>query len=233
MRAFITRGHLSVLPFLLAAGLLLPTAQQAHADTPAGSVYSAPLAEAVAALPQAEENRTGYSRKAFRHWTDADKDSCSTRAEVLIEESLEPVAVGPRCALTGGEWRSEYDQKTFKDPRKLDIDHRVPLAEAFDSGASGWSAEERERYANDLDDPRSLLAVTAGENRSKADKDPPRWIPTDPTVLCRYAADWTAVKIRWGLSVDADERGWLLSMAAACEEEIVTVATARNIPYDY
>ena len=53
----------------------------------------------------------------------------------------------------------------------------MPLAEAWDSGASQWTAKERELYANDLDDARALIAVSAASNRSKADKDPSEWLP--------------------------------------------------------
>jgi hypothetical protein len=78
---------------------------------------------------------------------------------------------GDDCALTGGEWLSYYDGKTVTDPSRLDIDHMVPLAEAWDSGAAEWTAERREAYANDLGAEHSLVAVTAKSNRSKGDKD--------------------------------------------------------------
>ncbi|WP_306292888.1 GmrSD restriction endonuclease domain-containing protein [Streptomyces avermitilis] len=74
--------------------------------------------------------------------------------------------------LTGGEWYSPYDDQYLDSAKKLDVDHLVPLAKAWDSGASAWTAKEREAYANDLDDPRVLIVVSAASNRSKADKDP-------------------------------------------------------------
>ncbi|WP_374005151.1 GmrSD restriction endonuclease domain-containing protein [Streptomyces ipomoeae] len=86
-----------------------------------------------------------------------------------------PRAQGTNCALSGGSWHSPYDDTTFTQARALDIDHLVPLAESWDSGASGWTAAERQAYANDLDDPRALIAVSAASNRSKADQDPTTW----------------------------------------------------------
>ncbi|MFE7358202.1 hypothetical protein ACFU8Q_35080 [Streptomyces sp. NPDC057543] len=41
-----------------------------------------------------------------------------------------------KCVLTGGEWLSYYDEVTVTGAKKLDIDHMVPLVEAWDSGAS-------------------------------------------------------------------------------------------------
>jgi hypothetical protein len=79
---------------------------------------------------------------------------CNTRAEVLLQEAVTAPAVGPRCVLTGGNWYSSYGNQSFDSARKLDVDHLVPLAEEWDSGASLWTAKEREAYANDLDDPR-------------------------------------------------------------------------------
>ena len=110
---------------------------------------------------------------SFKHWTDADKDSCTTRAEVLIAESRIEPTVETGCKVTGGEWYSYYDGVTLTTPGGLDIDHMVPLAEAWDSGASTWTPERREAYANDLGADRSLVAVTA--------RSSPRQTRTRPT----------------------------------------------------
>ncbi|PSK88913.1 uncharacterized protein DUF1524 [Murinocardiopsis flavida] len=187
---------------------------------------SIPLREAVASLPDGTENRTGYKRDAFKHWTDADKDGCTTRAEVLIEEAVDAPTVGARCKLTGGKWVSYYDEKPQTKTSDLDIDHMVPLAEAWDSGAAEWTPKQRERYANDLDDPRALVAVTDRHNQSKADQDPAQWLPPSQSAHCRYIAEWTAVKHRWKLKADAPEKTALTERAATCPNERIQVNPA-------
>ncbi|MGW0121883.1 HNH endonuclease family protein [Streptomyces sp. NPDC003327] len=181
------------------------------------------IADAVGQIAVAEESRTGYTRDKFRHWnTGLDPaDGCNTRAEVLLAEATEAPAVAAGCKLTGGAWVSYYDGQTVLDPAKLDIDHMVPLAEAWDSGASAWDAKRREAYANDQDAAASLVAVTARTNRSKADQDPREWMPPLPDSHCRYVSEWVATKLRWGLSADQAEADALSVYAEACETTVV------------
>lgn len=179
------------------------------------------LPEAIEALEVAEEQRDGYDRKRFKHWVDEDSDSCDTRREVLLAEAVVAPEQGDRCKLTGGEWESYYDEETVTDASKLDIDHMVPLAEAWDSGAHAWDDERRERFANDLEADRSLVAVTAATNRSKADKDPAEWMPPAESAHCTYLVDWVTTKTRWGLTVDQVEKKTLVEAAGACTDEIV------------
>ncbi|MFJ2271942.1 HNH endonuclease family protein [Streptomyces sp. NPDC087228] len=178
------------------------------------------LAKAIAKIPSGTEDRTGYKRDSFRLWVDADKDGCDTRKEVLIAEAVKAPTQGARCALTGGQWLSYYDEVTVDSATKLDIDHVVPLAEAWDSGASKWDADRRMRYANDLDADRSLVAVTAKTNRAKADKDPAEWMPPAESARCTYLADWTGTKLRWKLTADDKERAALERLAKGCTNTV-------------
>ncbi|MFJ6316120.1 HNH endonuclease family protein [Streptomyces californicus] len=188
---------------------------------PAQAAGPLSLADAVQQLPLAAESREGYQRTSFKHWVDADKDSCNTRMEVLIAESRVKPTIEGACKVTGGEWYSNYDGFTLTAPGGLDIDHMVPLAEAWDSGASNWTAARREAYANDLDADRSLVAVTARSNRSKSDQDPSTWLPPLADARCTYATDWVATKLRWGLSVDQAEAAALNELAEGCGQEAV------------
>ena len=157
----------------------------------------------------------GYSRNLFKHWIDTDKDGCNTRYEVLIAEAIVKPKVGAGCYLTGGKWRSPYDGKVFTNPTGLDIDHMVPLAEAWRSGAWAWNAAQRMDFANDLEDSRSLLAVTASLNRSKGDRDVAAWLPAK--AQCNYISNWIAVKWRFDLTVDPIEGEFLKAKIAACK----------------
>ncbi|MFH8485308.1 HNH endonuclease family protein [Streptomyces longisporoflavus] len=198
-----------------------------HAAPKAGERVTKPLMAALKALPVREEDRTGYQRTAFKHWVDADKDGCSTRAEVLKAEALTAPDQGAKCKLSGGRWYSEYDDRYVEGPSGLDIDHRVPLAESWDSGAKDWSAAERRAYANDLGDERSLIAVTAKSNRSKADQDPSTWMPPAEGNHCDYVSQWVAIKTRWKLAIDPSEESALAENATRCPNSPITVKLAR------
>jgi hypothetical protein len=205
------------------------TAAVLIATVPVAAAHAAeavPLAVAVAALPVTDESRQGYDRSLFPHWVDADRDGCNTRAEVLVEEAVRMPEVGAGCRLGGGEWESYYDGRTHTEARGLDVDHVVPLAEAWDSGASEWTTDRRRDYANDLGEPVALVAVTASESRAKADQDPSEWLPSSAEALCRYATEWTTVKVRWGLTVDPDEHDALVRLAADCPDAVVEAEAA-------
>jgi hypothetical protein len=190
----------------------------------ASSTATLTITEAIATLPIADENRTDYDRELFRLWVDADGNGCNTRYEVLIEEADDPPSVGSRCRLSGGRWFSYYDRVSWTNPADIDIDHVVALAEAWDSGASQWSDERREAYANDLGDHRTLVGVTDSVNQSKSDQDPAEWLPEYDR--CRYLADWLAVKVRWQLSADTGEVDALGELATTCADETITVEIA-------
>ncbi|GGZ28992.1 hypothetical protein GCM10010327_69130 [Streptomyces nitrosporeus] len=187
------------------------------------------LADAVGLVQVTEEDRTGYTRSKFKHWNSgADKsDGCNTRNEILLAEAVVAPTVEAGCKLTGGTWISYYDGQEVNSATALDIDHMVPLAESWDSGASGWTAERREAYANDQGADVSLVAVTARSNRQKSDQDPADWMPPSPDAQCRYVAEWVATKLRWQLTADDRELEALKVYAdGPCEDTIVRYTPA-------
>ena len=166
-------------------------------------------------VPVSEEQKSdSYDRDKFNHWVSNNSTGCDTRYAVLVEESLTP-AKTDGCKVISGEWLSSYYGDTFTDPSELDIDHMVPLSEAWRSGASDWDSTTREQFANDLGYAPALVAVSASSNRSKSDNDPSDWMPT--TDGCIYVANWVAVKYRWNLTVDADEKDAILRVLSFCD----------------
>ncbi|WP_338704082.1 HNH endonuclease family protein (plasmid) [Streptomyces sp. Q6] len=212
------------------AALISPVAPAPGGPGPLGSpgdMLSMPVSDAVKVLPVAAEHRSGYERTAFHHWVDADHDGCDTRAEVLKAEAFISPQSGARCKISGGEWYSSYDNTYVGDAHQLDVDHMVPLAEAWDSGAATWSANQREAYANDLGDERSLRVVSAKTNRAKGDQDVAQWLPPFAGARCAYVADWVATKMRWQLAVDTAEKRAITKELASCPNTPVRVVFAR------
>jgi Protein of unknown function (DUF1524) len=162
----------------------------------------------------ASRSMAGYSRDRFPHWTEQG-NGCNTR-EVVLKRAGTGVTTDQSCKVTGGHWVSPYDNKATSDPETLDIDHMVPLANAWRSGANGWTDDQRSRFANDLDRPQ-LFAVTASVNRAKGDQDPSQWKPPNRGYWCQYAESWIAVKLYWRLTVTATEKAALADMLGTCQ----------------
>lgn len=184
------------------------------------------LRSAIKTLPVASETHSGYNRDKFKYWVDADRDCRNTRAEVLRAESKK--AVTGKCAVRTGKWKSYYDGATWTRASDVDIDHMVPLAEAWDSGARKWDAARRQAYANDLGDARTLVAVTDNVKRSKGNRDPAQWLPNNGR--CRYVREWVAVKVRWSLTVDRAEKKALSRTASTCKNVTIKVVRAPASP---
>jgi hypothetical protein len=160
-----------------------------------------------------------YNRDAdFGTWIDADHDCQNTRAEVLVAESQGPVTftTGRDCTVKTGRWTDPWSQTTTTIAHDFDIDHTVPLANAWRSGAWAWTPAQRLAYANDLTDRDHLIAIDASENRSKGDSGPEEWKPPKPTSWCRYALDWDHIKTKWHLSATTAEWAALVVMARTC-----------------
>lgn len=148
-----------------------------------------------------------YDRTLFPHWIEQ-VPGCDTRCTVLDRDRL-PVVDG----LPGAGWRSLYDGHASDDASELEIDHIVPLAEAWVSGADRWSTAERQRFANDLTE---LLAVSSWSNQDKEAADPAHWRPPDRSAWCSYADRWVGVKVAYSLTADAAELDALTDMAGTC-----------------
>ena len=155
----------------------------------------------------------GYRRDRFRHWS-SQQNGCDTR-DVVLQRDGTDVRTDEDCKITGGTWVSPYDGKVVTDPSDIDIDHLVPLANAWRTGAREWTDEQRAAFANDLVRPQ-LIAVSASSNRAKGDQDPSQWRPPRREYWCTYARDWVAVKSYWRLSVTEAEKLALKEMLETC-----------------
>lgn len=160
-----------------------------------------------------EGSSSGYSREKFPHWVTI-SGNCNTREWVLRRDGV-GVQTGSNCYPASGSWPSPYDGATWYHPSDVDIDHVVPLAEAWRSGASGWSESKRTSFANDLSNPQ-LIAVTDNVNQSKGDQSPDQWKPPLTSYWCTYASMWIDVKYTWDLTATNAEVNALDNMLDTC-----------------
>ncbi|GII76728.1 hypothetical protein Sru01_17100 [Sphaerisporangium rufum] len=196
----------------LAAATLTSTA--AHALTPPGIPSASTAAAELAAITvAAERNADTYDRALFPHWITI-SGTCNTRETVLKRDGRN-VVTSSSCAATSGSWTSPYDGATWTAAADVDIDHLVPLAEAWRSGAYAWTTSRRQAFANDLAGPQ-LWAVTDNVNQAKGDADPAAWKPPLTSFWCTYARAYVDVKYDWGLTVDSSEKSALSGMLDRC-----------------
>ena len=215
----------ALLTLTVAAGCEVPaetgsgsgSGSDSGSDSTAGGTRTTDPADAKAKLAKLKVvTRTGsmrgYSREKFPHWNSTGSN-CDVRDTVLKRDGTKVKVSG--CNVVAGTWISVYDGDKITDPAKVDVDHVVPLANAWRSGANAWTTDKREEFANDLDDPQ-LVAVSAASNRSKGDQDPSTWKPEQTDSWCQYAQDWIVVKSQWKLTVTVKEKSALTDMLRKC-----------------
>jgi hypothetical protein len=210
----------------------LPPGEGSSANSPSGpaTAAGAPPPPSVrkalsmlAGLPVAPSgSMAGYSREEFPHWAseaarygwNEPDGSCNVRDAALIRDG-EGVEIDGDCSITAGSWLDPYTGRTLTDSSGVDIDHVVPLANAWRSGAgsAAWSNADREVYAND---PEVLLSADAGTNRAKGDKGPEAWKPPNQGYWCEYARRWIWIKSDWRLTVNPAEKSSLRQMLGTC-----------------
>jgi hypothetical protein len=205
------RASLTALP--LAGALSIAVAMPAGAEPPGipdpGTAKSQ-LAELTVAP---DGSMDGYSREKFPHWREG-ADGCNARESVLKRDG-QNVQVGSDCYPTSGTWKSPYDGGSWTNPSDVDIDHIVPLAAAWRTGAAQWTQEQRESFANDLEGPQ-LIAVTDNVNQEKGDQTPDQWLPPEQNYHCTYASAWVGSKHKYKLTVNQAEKSKLESILNGC-----------------
>ncbi|PLB35326.1 HNH endonuclease family protein [Aspergillus candidus] len=197
---------LVALPLIAAAPNPLPTPPGVPSKTEAESD--------LAKLTVAEQGSgDDYDRDKFPHWIDQG-DSCNTREMVLNRDGTD-IDKGSDCYPTSGKWVSLYDGETWTKASDVDIDHLVPLSNAWKSGADKWTTAQRQKLANDLENPQ-LLAVTDNVNQQKSDSGPEEWKPPLESYHCDYAKMWVKIKSIYELTITEDEKSALVGMLDTC-----------------
>ncbi|MEU8217092.1 HNH endonuclease family protein [Micromonospora taraxaci] len=198
---------------LAMTGLAATNAQPGWAAPPGIPSKATAQSQLNALTVATQGSSSGYSRDLFPHWITV-SGSCNTREQVLKRDGTS-VVVDSSCAATSGRWYSPYDGATWTAASDVDIDHVVPLAEAWRSGANSWTTSRRQSFANDLTRPQ-LIAVTDNVNQSKGDQDPSTWQPPLSSYRCTYSKMWITVKYNWGLTLQSSEKSALQSMLNTC-----------------
>lgn len=152
---------------------------------------------------------------------DADHDCQNTRNEVLIRESTITVTFkdrtdGKECIVILGRWVDPYSSEVFTDPKKLQIDHLVPLKNAHLSGGWAWDKTKKRLFANDLQDPNHLISVKAALNQQKGAKGPDEWVPPNEDFWCAYGDVWERIKEHWQLTMTTKEAAAIARLKENC-----------------
>ncbi len=193
------------------------------APTPSAGRRSAQQAEQLlATVPvRGRAPKTGYRRDRFGPgW--ASVGGCDLRNRTLARDLTE-VRFRPgtrNCVVESGVLADPYSGVTIAFRRGpytstlVEIDHRYPLALAWQQGAQQWTDERRIAFAND---PDNLQAVSARANESKGASGPGSWLPPQRDYRCTYVITFVEVTARWQLSMNPGDHGAAARVLDRCD----------------
>ncbi|RIX28872.1 HNH endonuclease [Amnibacterium setariae] len=218
-----------------AAAVSAPAARGSASPAVEPSKAVAPLA--VAALDElpvkGRAPMTGYRRTAEfgKAWLDVDRNGCDTRDDVLRRDLEHPAPAG--CRVRRGVLHDPYTGKVIRFVRgqgtseAVQIDHVVPLADAWRTGAQRLTRAQRVALAND---PVNLFAVDGPTNTRKSDGDAATWLPPRKAFRCTYVAHQVAVKRAYGLWVTRAERAAIARVLDRCPGQRLPAGAAGTSP---
>ncbi|GAA2357785.1 hypothetical protein GCM10010404_08450 [Nonomuraea africana] len=200
--------------------------QAADLESDAGKPPSADIAKAREDLKElavkGRAPKTGFEREEFGPaWADVDRNGCDTRNDILKRDLREETfKKGTHdCIVLTGILDDPYSGKTIHFKRGQDtsmavqIDHLIPLSDAWQKGAQQWSKDKRKQFAND---PLNLLAVDGPLNNQKSDADAATWLPPRKAYRCAYIARQVQVKTKYALWVTAAEKAAMDGILSSC-----------------
>lgn len=181
----------------------------------------------LASVAVAPAQKVSYNRDEWKHWNTVsncwdvreevlERDAVAGSVKYLDKDKKPTASKANACSIQSGQWVDYYSGKTFTDPGKLDIDHMIPLSYTAQHGGQAWDAGKKSSYANSMD-PGHLVAVSASENRTKGDKGPSVWKPTDKGAWCQYGTDWVSVAGKWNISITEADKATLGELLATCK----------------
>jgi len=197
-------------------------------SVPTRDSVSGSAVKALAGLQvRAKGSMAGYTRTAFGPaWSDDTSDpdghnSCLTRNDILARDLTQVTYRSGHCTVATGTLRDPYTGKTIhfvRGPKSaaVEIDHVVPLADAWVVGAAQMTAVQREDLA---EDPLELLAVDGATNEAKGDDDASQWLPPATGYDCPYVARQIAVKSKYHLWITAAEKTAMQKILVACPNQ--------------
>lgn len=157
-----------------------------------------------------------YNRlKHFGTWiNDKSDDTCyNTRAKVLIRDSKTKVTFNSKgCTVVSGTWDEPYTNKEVTQASDIQIDHFVPLKNAYISGAYKWDYPKRCLYANFMGNPFHLISADSSQNMRKGDRTPEGYMPPAKNYACQYLEQWLKVKLIWDLGLTPPEKDAVVSL---------------------
>lgn len=156
-----------------------------------------------------DEGSESYDRKKhFGTWIRDPNGTCkNTRTLVLERDSLKPVEYTDdrKCRVSKGLWLDPYGGKEYTSASDVQIDHFVPLKNAYRTGAWKWDGRKRCLYANYNNNTYHLIPVFGNENASKGDSGPEGYLPPNQAFTCDYLQRWLKVKLIWSLAMTPPE----------------------------
>lgn len=186
------------------------------------------------------EELTPFNEEDWNYWiSNKDKECWNTREQVLsrdvkpgsalyLDKHLERSEMKDACTMgrieiikdmrtinteNSGEWICPYTGATITSPSDLVIDHIVPLSYAYEHGGDDWSAEEKELFANDLD---NLLAVSIKGKKEKDSKGLAKYSPYT-SYRCQYTKNVISILHKYNLDITEAHHKTLEKASRMCQ----------------